>query len=200
MTKATMAQLLQINNMLGAGAIDRELAQALIEGKVEIVKGVKAKPASNSYMVTVDYARLSLDELNVKYDGGISALFDGRPWERHASTKDIDETPGEREFVLAEVPKKFLGKRIDQSFDALADLFAKDGLRFAVETELDAFGTANPDLQREHYILALGSSALYDDGDRGVACLYGNDDGRWLSRYWVDDGFHGGDRLLLVRK
>lgn len=139
------------------------------------------------------------DELKKRYDGGVMDLFDGRPWERHSSCKNIDETPGEREFLLASIPKERLGKRIDSIWDDLALHFDKLGYRFAIEVELDAFAKARSDLQHKR-IFALGSSVLRGGGRRYVAAMHEHSGGRWLGGHWFVDGVLGIDHLLLVRK
>jgi hypothetical protein len=172
---ATVSQVAELVSQIARGKYTREEVQKLIEGKVEIIdRGGPAKQ-DNCYRLHVTYKLPSLEELEKKYDVGVSCLFDGRPWERHNSCKTIDETAGEREFLLAEVPEEFLGKKIDSIWDQLAEHFGKLGYRFVIPVELDAFGTAHPDLQRKNYILALGSSALDVGRDRCVAYLYHHD-------------------------
>ncbi|MFH1973648.1 MAG: hypothetical protein ABIK13_03535, partial [Patescibacteria group bacterium] len=73
------------------------------------------------------------------------------------------------------------------------------GYRPATHLEAYAFAKANPELQRQFWIVALGSSTL--DGDlRSVAVLDGVSgrrilDSNWFGIVWISD-----DRFLFVRK
>lgn len=143
-----------------------------------------------------------VEVLEKKFSGkhSVSPLFDGRAWERHSSCSKIDETPGERVFRLAEVPEQFLGQEIKDCWDALATHFGPNGERFAIESEAIEFAEANPELHRKNLILALGSSALHDDGRRCVAMLIARDRNHILRDCWVDYDLLDDVRLLLVRK
>ncbi|MCR4256230.1 MAG: hypothetical protein NUW08_00830 [Candidatus Uhrbacteria bacterium] len=155
------------------------------------------------YRIHVSYTQLpGVAALEPKFSGkgSVSSLFDGRPWKRHSSCAKIDETPGERIFRLAEVPEEFLGKRIRDCEDELADYFDKLGERFVIETEAVEFADEDPEAQRKNWILALGSSALFDGGNRCVTMLYAYDRDRFLDDDWVGDVLDDGGRLLLVRK
>ena len=161
-----------------------------------------ALPADR-YRMHVTYAPLPrMSELEKRYSGkdSVSALFDGRAWKRHASCAEIDQTPSEREFWVAEVPHQFLGKAIHDCLDDIAAHFDALGYRFSIETEAVEFADANPELQRKNWIYALGSSALNDDGNQYVALLSAVGRGRILHVHWVALELYGRGRLLLVRK
>ena len=176
----------------------------------EIARGEAEQPKPsgdqfppNRYRVHVSYAKLPvMEELEKRFSGkdNVSSLFDGRPWERHSSCAKIDETPGEREFFVASVPKQFFSQRIDTIRDALAAHFGGLGYRFAIETEAVTFADAQPGLPHQNWIYALGSSARSGGGRQFVAVLSASVRGRFLSGYWLDNGLNSGDRLLLVRK
>jgi hypothetical protein len=169
-----------------------------------MVKAMRERMATLAhYIVHVTYAPLpGMQVLETKFsgEGSVSVLFDGREWERHSSCVEIDETPGERIFRLAEPPEQFLGKRIRDCWDDLAAHFDREGDRFAIEKEGVEFAEAQPGLQCKDWILALGSSALDDGGDRCVTMLRARDRVRVLVDSWVDDALSDDDRLLLVRK
>lgn len=158
------------------------------------------------HSVFVDYRkRSSLPALREKYDCGVSNLFDGRPWTRHPSVSRLDSTPRERTFCLREIPEEFLGKKLDGVWSKLADHFyhgphnsPEDMYRFAIEVELDAFGAANPDLQRENCILALGSYTYDNDFRKCIAYLGGDDHGRWLHGGSADHFLDKNVRVLTV--
>jgi len=176
----------------------------------EIARGEAEQPKPsgdqfppNRYRVHVSYAKLPvMEELEKRFSGkdNVSSLFDGRPWERHSSCAKIDETPGEREFFVASVPTQFFSQRIDTIRDALAAHFGGLGYRFAIETEAVTFADAQPGLQHQNWIYALGSFVWSVDDDQCVTMLSANDRDRILDVYWVDDGLYSGVRLLLVRK
>lgn len=209
----------EIGTMLAKGGIDYSLALALIEGRVEIVerpREQKGKPyrgdvagtsnehEPNRYRLYVSYAKLpGFEELFKKFfEDGVSELYDGRPWVRHSSCANIDETPGEREFLVAEVPEEFLGKSIRDCWDDLEAYFGKTGFRFAIETEAFEFSDAQPDLQRKNPILALGSSALLDDvTERFVTVLEAHRISHHRIQYGqcVDNNLISNFRLLLAR-
>jgi hypothetical protein len=180
-------ELPMIMDRIASGEYDAGFVQALIEKRMQVSR------------LVVTYALRPMDELRKEFDW-ISDLYDGRAWERHSSCKDIDTTDGEREFALVEVPQAFLGRRITDCRDELAVYFANKGDRFAIEVEAIAFAKANPDLQRESYILALGSSALGGVGGRYVTVLGEYDHGRYMRGRWVGHGLHSAGRLLLVHK
>lgn len=77
---------------------------------------------------------------------------------------------------------------------------AKDGKRPATLRELLAFGEANPELQREFPIIALGSVWVYRRGDRRVVCLgrYGSE--RRLRLDWYEYCWLACCRFLIVGK
>jgi len=176
----------------------------------EIARGEAEQPKPsgdqfppNRYRVHVSYAKLPvMEELEKRFSGkdNVSSLFDGRPWERHSSCAKIDETPGEREFFVASVPKQFFSQRIDTIRDALAAHFGGLGYRFAIETEAVTFAAAQPGLPHQNWIYALGSSALSFDDDQYVALLLALDRGRVLRDRWLGGDLDSDDRLLLVRK
>lgn len=60
MRKATMTQYLQIGNMIDAGAIDRELAQAIIEGKVVVRTVADDKPVVPTSITVPDLSPAEL--------------------------------------------------------------------------------------------------------------------------------------------
>ncbi len=74
----------------------------------------------------------------------------------------------------------------------------KLGYRPATIWELLAFGTQNPELQRQFPIVALGSICVLS-GYRLVPLLHGGGSGRFLGLRWFDGGWGGSCRFLVVR-
>lgn len=153
------------------------------------------------YTVHVDYASLpSMTELEKQFSGkgSVSEIFDGRVWENHESCQEIDETPGEREFLV-----KHFG--VDMTSDAVIAWGQENGYRVATYKEAIEFDAKSPVKHRKFWIAALGSSVLQDD-HRFVAGL--NDGGlghilvnRWFENDWSSSNEWSDDyRFLLVRK
>ncbi len=78
----------------------------------------------------------------------------------------------------------------------------KRGIRPATIEELLAYGAENPEEQRKHFIIALGSSWVLPDGGRDVPYLFEDGDGRKLNLLWDRPGYRwrGGALFLVVRK
>jgi hypothetical protein len=77
--------------------------------------------------------------------------------------------------------------------------FNKRGLRPVLPEELLAFDAKYPEEMKKHPIVALGSGT-YVYGDRRVAYLWNDDDGRDLCLYWIGGGWDDSCRFLAVRK
>lgn len=145
------------------------------------------------YRVFVDYAPVpSHGELNGKLFDWASNLYDGREWKAHKTCEGVDETPGERVFLV-----KNFGFRIKS--ESVVVWAEANGYRVATLKETLAFAAAQRELQRKFWIVALGSSALHGvcryvpvlGGHPGERCLGGD----WFAGGWSDDGC-----FLLVRK
>jgi hypothetical protein len=139
------------------------------------------------------------DTLKKQFRDCVSGMY-ARPWERHGSCEQIDDTLIERTFRLARTPTKFLGQTIESSRDDLAARFGQEGFRFATEVEAVAFAAAYPRAQYNHVILALGSSMLDEQGHRYVTRMDHLGGCRFLREHWVGLGLGDVSRLLLVRK
>lgn len=207
MRKASFSQYLQIGNLIDSGAISRELAQAIIEGRVDVrnapSNGSQTLPPDH-YLVHVTYAPVpSRSELEKEFSGNdsVSVVFDGRTWELHESCQGMDETSGDRAFWVAEPPSELLvdsEKIITWAATQKSD-FAPRGYRPATHQEEIEFARKHPDLQRKLWIVALGSFALRDDG-RNVAVLDSGSGGRVLRGDWLGGWWSSDDRFLLVRR
>lgn len=88
----------------------------------------------------------------------------------------------------------------DISTDAVLAELEKLGLRAATIEELLAFGAANPALQRQFPIAALGSVCVDSDEDRCAPYLNEDLSKRDLGLYWIDYDWGDHWRFLAVRK
>ncbi len=148
----------------------------------------------NEYLVPVTYAPLPpFSELEQEFGkGNVSNIFDGRPFQKHSSCENIDETPGDKVFLL-----KHFGRET-RSEDNIAEM-DKLGYRPATHIEAYAFQKKHPELQRKFWIVALGSFAMFG-GDRCVAVLNGGSGRRVFGDRWFGRGWCSSGRFLFVRK
>lgn len=175
-------------------ALQRQIADLIVPAGSEIERPL----ADGEYRVQVGYDmprdKATLEAVFSR--DGVSELFYGNyEWKNHSSCAEIDQTPGERIMLV----KHF--NRAIGSEDAIAEM-DKLGYRPATHLEAYAFAKANPEPQRQFWIVALGSSAMRDgdfDG-RDVAVLYGYSDESFLVNGWFGHEWDFGYRFLFVRK
>lgn len=198
----------EIFRRVKAGALPEKWVSDLLQEIIEGPNGPRARnrtqspdaPATASvdghYTIHVDYAPLpSIKDLERQFSGeqSISGLFDGRAWENHESCKDMDETPGDRDFLVHQFNQHMTSKSV-------IDWAKANGYRVATHKEALAFAAKHPDLQRQFWIVALGSSTLHDDDYRYVAVLFSDGRRRLLHGHWFGNAWYAGHRFLLVRK
>ena len=151
--------------------------------------------AENEYLVPVGYD-MPRDKGKLESEfskDGVSELFYGNyEWQPHSLCADADQTPGNRVMLLKHYERKTTTKSSIAEMDKL-------GYRPATHLEAYAFAKANPELQRQFWIVALGSSTMRG-GDRYVAVLDSDSGRRILGNFWFDSGWDAGDRFLFVRK
>jgi hypothetical protein len=204
-SNASKAQIVEIVNQLGNGRINAKLAQALIEGRVEILDKPREQTGSpyrggpssdlppDHYRITVaSTATPTYGDLESAYDW-VSDLWNESKYalELHESLREITPSTGDKVVFV----KKF--DRATASEKAIA--WGKGhGYRLAFPAEREAFAKANPDLQRKFWIVDLGSFALRG-GLRRVPVLYEGDGGRRLGDVWFDGGWGADGRFLFVR-
>ena len=124
---------------------------------------------------------------------GVSELFYGNyEWKNDRSCAEIDQTPGERIMLV---------KHFGRNTTSEANIVEMDKLGYRPATHLEAyaFARANPELQRQFPIIALGSSAL-SGGNRYVAVLSGGPVRRILDFHWFGGEWSSDSRFLAVRK
>jgi hypothetical protein len=195
--KATRGQIGRIMAMLTIGQISFSEAQAIIERNStrlsERPKQIQLR--ENEYLVPVAYDMpRDKGKLEAEFSkDGVSDLFYGNyEWQPHSSCAEIDQTPGNRVMLV---------KHFGRYTESEANIASMDKLGYRPATHLEAyaFAKANPELQRQFWIVALGSSAVRGD-DRDVAVLYSDSDRRILGNSWFDSGWNSDDRFLFVRK
>lgn len=172
-----------------------ELQRKIADLVVPVGSEIERPLVDGEYRVPVSYDMPRTKEvLESEFSkGGVSELFYGDyEWKNHSSCAEIDQTPGERIMLV----KHF--NRPIKSEDAIAKMDKLD-YRPATHLEAYAFAKANPELQRQFWIVALGSSTLLG-GCRFVALLSSLSGRRGLDRGWFDGRWVAGCRFLLVRK
>jgi hypothetical protein len=144
-----------------------------------------------TYIVPIIKEMPSFAELEKEFGkGNVSNIFDGRTWEFHPSSQNF--TPTEtQEMVLKHFDREIT------SGEAIAEM-NKEGYLPATHFEAYEFAKANLELQRQFWIVALGSSTMGGD-HRCVAVLRGGSDGRILGNGWFDREWSSGDRFLFVK-
>ena len=155
--------------------------QVLIEGR-----GEKSSLIESIHKVTVDYTKSLAEMIEAgKYD-----------WKYSDITQEHFPVQGqgreEKDVVL------FHFGRYISSGDAIAEM-AKAGYCPVQIQELLAFGGANPELQKQFPIVALGSVWRDPGGRRHVPYLDWHDRGRGLSLGWFGSGWGGDYRFAAVR-
>lgn len=193
MEKATFGQYLELGQMIKSGTLDRDTVQALIEGRITITA---MKPlGENEYLVPVGYDMpREKGKLESEFSkDGASELFCGNyEWQPHSSCAEIDQTPGKRVMLVKHFGRNTTSEANIAEMDKL-------GYRPATHLEANAFAKANPVLQRQFWIVALGSSTLRG-GRRYVAELFCDSGGRILDLGWFGHEWDSDYRFLFVRK
>ncbi len=189
--KASVGQVSELVSMIARGVYDSAFVQALIEKRPDVVP--PSLTDLKHYRLHVTYAILPCETDTDVFSAARKSI-------RHKSCASIDETPGEREFLIAEVPAQFQFESFEKIVDALAEHLDYLGYRFAIESEAVEFSRTLPEPQLKTHIYALGSTVLgLGDGHRFVSVLYMHYPGRTLLDYWSKVGIGGSSRLLLVR-
>lgn len=135
---------------------------------------------------------LSYSDLQKQFDH-VSELFrDDLIWKMHPSIEDQEPLASLDRMELIHFNRSI------ESEEAIKEMAEKD-YRPATHLELIAWAEKNPDEQKKYPIVALGSEA-HVRGDRRVAYLWSDDDGRRLSLDWNDRDWDDDYRFLAVRK
>jgi hypothetical protein len=180
-----------LRRVVKESALQKQIADLIVPVGSEIERPL----VDGEYRVPVSYS-MPRDKATLESEfskNGVSDLFTGNyEWQPHSSCAEIDQTPGERIMLV-----KYFGR--ETTSEANIAEMGKLGYRPATHLEAYAFAKANPELQRQFWIVALGSSTM-DGADRYVAVLRSDSDGRVLGNDWFDLEWGSGHRFLFVRK
>ena len=152
------------------------------------------KLGKNEFLVPVSYTRFpSFAELEQEFGkGNFSTIFDGKPFHKHSSCANTDETSGYKTFLVKHFNREIMSE------DAIAEM-DKLGYRPATHIEAYSFQKAKPELQLQFWIVALGSFAVVGGGQY-VAVLDSNSGTRVFYSDWFVGEWRSDRRFLFVRK
>ncbi len=170
-------------------ALQRQIADLIVPDG----EGVERPLGEGEYLVPVGYDMPhDKEKLEAEFSkDGVSELFyDNYEWQPHSSCAEIDQTPGNRVMLLKHFGRNTTSEANIAEMDKL-------GYRPATHLEAYAFSKANPELQRQFWIVALGSSTLLGGG-RCVAVLRSDSGRRILVNDWFDYGWLSDYRFLFV--
>lgn len=177
---------------LGRAGLTLERAKLLMADDTIVANWVSAFPVSMTvtnnmptFKVTVD---VNLDLAAMikagKYDWVYEEITDKKFPSTKKGTSEID-------LVLVHLDRCATTKEVEAELD-------KRGLRAATIEELLALGAAQPELQRQFPIVALGSRCVLGAGEDVPVLDFSN--GRELSLGYCDNGWDDYFRFLAVRK
>ncbi|MFH1621226.1 MAG: hypothetical protein ABIB04_04030 [Patescibacteria group bacterium] len=144
------------------------------------------------FSAPIVYVQPEFEELKRRFPAYVNPDYKGKRFDPIERCKAVSKENREVAFEYVHLDR-------DASTDEVLAEMDRKGLRPALYEELLGFAEKYPDEQRKYPIVALGSEA-YVDGDRYVACLWDDYDGRNLYLHWLDDGWDGIVRFLAVRK
>ena len=174
---------------------EQDLVDKVFDLVVPAGSEVERPLGENEYRVPVSYDMpRDKEKLESEFSkDGVSELFYGNyVWQPHSSCAEIDQTPGERIMLVKHFGRDTTSKANIVEMDKL-------GYRPATHLEAYAFAKVNPELQRQFWIVALGSSTMYGDL-RGVAVLCSGSGRRIFDYRWFDREWYSDFRFLFVRK
>lgn len=194
--KMEASKLNNFMSKLAEAGMTAELAEELRQDPARLKRMVEAivTKATVIFTVLVDYVQPKYEDLHKSAFDWANPDFARAKFEPIERCKKVS-------LEKSEVTFEYMMIDGTMSTDAVLAQMDTQGLRPALYEDLLAFAKMNPDEQRKHVIVALGSVAQVG-GDRHVAYLYGVGDGRVLSLDWIGGG--GGDwrsdcAFLVVR-
>lgn len=148
------------------------------------------KLSEESVMLVIDHSRTLQEMINAgNYDwSNNNIIVKNFPISLEMTEKKVEVSA-----------KLFHFNRVISSENAISEM-DKAGYRPATLVELLALGEAQPELQRQFSIIALGSFWHDALGSRRVPCLLVDDDGRELSLHWFGGDWIADYRFLAVCK
>ena len=114
-------------------------------------------------------------------------------WQKHPSCVGMDETPGERIFLIRRFGRRLFGEKV-------IAWGQKNGYRPAIHLEAYEFAKANHDLLIQFAVVALGSFLLEFGSRRRVMGLSNCDEWLFLSTDPCNYGWPECFSFLFVRK
>lgn len=179
---------------------------ALVDHVFDLIvdKATKIVLCAGEYLVPVTYAVLpAMAELERQFSkGGVSDLFNtSYAWEQDKSRKDFDNVPGDKAILVKQFTPEEIKEMGGLESENIITWGLKNGYVPGNKEELYALGI-NPetsDLQRQFWIVALGSSTM-DGGSRYVAMLCSASSRRILGSNWFGREWDSDHRFLFVRK
>lgn len=148
------------------------------------------KLSEEGVMLVIDYSRTLQEMINAGNYGWTNSNITEKNFPISL------EMTGKKVEVSA---KLFHFNREISSEDAISEM-DKAGYRPATLAEILALGEAQPKLQRQFPIIALGSVWRRADGNRDVPSLNVDGSGRRLYLDWFDGDWSADCRFLAVRK
>lgn len=193
MRSATLEQYLEIGQMIGRGAISKELAQAIIEDRV-VIRG----DIGSFFVALVVYVQPEFEELKRMFPAFVHPKYKNNRFDPIERCKNVPT------FIDSHPAFEYVHLNRHASTDEVLAEMDSRRLRPALYEELLGFAERYPDEQWKYRIVALGSTACVS-GDRAVAYLSNDGDGchgngRGLDLGWVVCGWNEGFRFLAVRK
>ena len=147
---------------------------------------------NSSFSAPIVYVQPEFEELTRRFPAYVDPDYKGKRFDPIERCKAVSKENREVAFEYVHMDR-------DASTDEVLAEMDRKGLRPALYEELLGFAEKYPDEQRKYPIVALGSGAGVL-GNRHVAFLWNDDDGRYLNLAWVADDWDGLCRFLAVRK
>ncbi|MBN1258221.1 hypothetical protein JXA05_00480 [Candidatus Peregrinibacteria bacterium] len=185
----TPAQLAELDKLGAACKANSTTLEACLDAlRLATAKPEAAAAPAPMATYTVDVrCRFTAEELKREFD-----------WVNDNITPEHFPIPSGCRDGKAEVAVFHFNRPI--SSDGAVSEMDKAGYRPATLPELRALAKAQPELQRESAIIALGSRWRDPGGDLNVPFLYERDGERSLYLYWFAYDWDGYYRFLAVRK
>lgn len=179
--------------------IDRSFeSEATVSGSIrlgseETIRGMSTGPLHitsdlpTPYPVTVDYSKSLKQMIKAgKYDRVNEDIS-------YKNFKLAGVLSATKDVFLMSYDETMSSEEVEKDLD-------KKGMRACILPELLALGAQYPELQKEHYIVALGSRGLHPGGSGYVPGLFEVNGRRWLGIYWYGSQWNQNYRFAAVAK
>ena len=142
------------------------------------------------FSAPVVYVQPEFEELKRRFPAYVNLDYKGKHFDPIERCKAVSREGRKVAFECVHMDR-------DASTDEVLAEMDRLGLRPALYEELLGFAKKYPNEQRKYSIVALGSGTDVRGGP-GVACLWGDGDGRGLGLRWLGHGWLGHYRFLVV--